>query len=214
MFFVFTIARRMKLKGKAAAHGGTTPNLHPTLILFHADSRPRLPHNMTDTQYSIRPAGFEDAQAIFDLIKRYPEELLPRALGDIVQNIDRFLVSEHDNTVVGTVSWKILPEIGAPSNPSIEIQSLAVAPDHRGRGAGKKLVTAAVARIRTTHPAQVIVLTFHTEFFERIGFTVIRKETLIHKIYAGCINCVKYNSPFTCPEIAMVLDKDRLADHA
>jgi len=27
----------------------------------------------------------------------------------------------------------------------------------------------------------------------------------MHKIYTGCINCTKYDSPFTCPEVAMVL---------
>jgi hypothetical protein len=27
----------------------------------------------------------------------------------------------------------------------------------------------------------------------------------MHKIYTGCINCTKYDSPFTCPEVAMAL---------
>ena len=34
----------------------------------------------------------------------------------------------------------------------------------------------------------------------------IPKEKLMHKIYMGCLNCSKYDSPFTCPEIAMVME--------
>ena len=81
---------------------------------------------MTDKQHSIRSAHFSDAQAIFELIKRYPEEVLPRPISEIVQNIDRFVVCESDGMIVGTVSWQILPEIGAPKRPSVEIKSLAV----------------------------------------------------------------------------------------
>lgn len=158
----------------------------------------------TDT--TIRPAEFHDAEMIFGLIKRYPDELLPRPIGDIVQNIDRFLVAEADDAVVGTVSWHVLPEIGAPRHPFIEIKSLAVDPDRRGAGIGTALVHRAVERIGNMHPARIIALTFTPEFFRTLGFSEIPKEQLMHKIYMGCINCTKYDSPFTCPEVAMALD--------
>ena len=162
--------------------------------------------SMNETKRNVRPAGFEDAEDIFSLIKAYPEELLPRPISDIVQNIDRFLVCAQAGRLVGTVSWKILPEIGAPRNPSIEIQSLAVDRAYHEKGVGRELVGAVIARIRATHPAQIIALTFCKPFFERLGFHEVPKEELMHKIYAGCINCSKYDSPFTCPEIAMILD--------
>jgi len=153
----------------------------------------------------VRAAGFEDAETIFALIKAYPLEILPRPISDVVQNIDRFLVCELDNTIRGVVSWKILPEIGAPRNPSVEIQSLAVDKDYQGQGIGKALIQAAIDRIRATHPAQIIALTFCKPFFEKLGFEEVPKERLMHNIYPACINCTKYDSPFTCPEIAMVL---------
>jgi amino-acid N-acetyltransferase len=155
---------------------------------------------------TVRPAGFENAEAIFGLIKSYPEQLVPRSLSDIVQNIDRFLVADHRGKIVGTVSWQILPEIGAPASPSVEIASLAVAEACQGAGVGADLVRVAIDRIRTLHPAQIIALTFVKGFFEKFGFREVPKETLMHKIYTGCINCTKFDSPFTCPEIAMVLE--------
>ena len=160
---------------------------------------------MSDT-YAIRPAEFRDAEQIFGLIKTFPDELLGRPIGDIVQNIDRFLVAEKDGTIVGTVSWHVLHEIGAPRHPYIEIKSLAVAKGFQGRGIGRDLVTRAIQRVTPMHPARIIALTFTPPFFKSLGFVEVPKEQLMHKIYMGCINCSKYDSPFTCPETAMVLE--------
>ena len=158
----------------------------------------------------IRPAEFKDVEAIFRLIKSYPSELLQRSISDIVQNIDRVLVGELDGRIVGTVSWQILPEIGAPRQPSVEIQSLAVRKNLRKTGIGRSLVLGAIERIRPLHPMQIIALTFAPAFFRKLGFREIPKKKLMHKIYMGCVNCSKYDSPFTCPEIAMGLEmRDR-----
>ena len=156
--------------------------------------------------HTIRPAGFEDTEAIFNLIKKYPEELLPRPISDLVQNIDRFLVCEINGKVAGTVSWQILPEIGAPREPSVEIKSLAVEKNYRKSGIGRALVQGVIDRIKLLHPSQIIVLTFSPGFFRKLGFKEVPKEKLMITIYMGCINCIKYDSPFTCPEIAMALD--------
>jgi N-acetylglutamate synthase-like GNAT family acetyltransferase len=161
---------------------------------------------MSTEPYRVRPAGFEDAGAIFRLIKAFPEELVPRPISDIVQNIDRILVAERAGAVVGTVSWKILPEIGAPRDPSVEIQSLAVDSAHQGGGVGRALLDRVIGRVAELHPRRIIVLTFHPEFFMRFGFATVPKESLMHKIYLGCANCTKYDSPFTCPEVAMAME--------
>jgi amino-acid N-acetyltransferase len=153
----------------------------------------------------LRGAEFKDAESIFALIKKYPEELLPRPISDIVQNIDRFLVAETGGRIIGTVSWHILPEIGAPRRPSVEIKSLSVDPDCRRAGIGSALVKGAIEHIRPMHPAQIVALTFSPEFFGSLGFRKVPKEKMMHKLYMGCINCSKYDSPFTCPEIAMAL---------
>lgn len=154
----------------------------------------------------VRPAEFADAEQISAIIKKYPEELLQRSIGDIVQNIDRVLVCEREGKVVGTCAWQIMPEIGIPHKPSVEIKSLAVLAEYRGHGIGKALVQKVIDHIKLLHPKQIIALTFHPAFFEKLGFTETPKSELMHKIYSGCINCVKYDSPFTCPEQAMTLD--------
>ena len=154
---------------------------------------------------NIRNAGFGDVAAIYALIKEHPREVVPRATSDIVQNIDRFLVAETGKRVVGTASWQILPEISRLPNHSIEIKSVAVSKDFQRHGVGKALVKAMIKHVKTYRPAQIVVLTFSPPYFRKFGFRKVPKETLMHKLYMGCINCTKYDSPFTCPEVAMTL---------
>jgi amino-acid N-acetyltransferase len=161
---------------------------------------------MKKGNYKIRPAEFVDTTIIFSLIKQYPKELLARPISDIVQNIDRFLVCEHKSKVVGTISWQIMPEIGAPRQPSVEIKSLAVKRSAKGRGIGSLLVKEVIRKIKSLYPAQIVALTFTPAFFSKCGFVEVPKIKLMHKIYAGCINCSKYDSPFTCPEVAMSMN--------
>ncbi len=160
----------------------------------------------TKHNIKVRNAEFTDADAIYALVKSYPKELLARPVSDILENIDRSLVCESGGKVVGTVSWQILPEIGRARHPSVEIKSLAVKRTLKKRGVGRRLVTAAIERIRLLDPSQIIVLTFTPAFFGKLGFREVPKASLMHKLYAGCINCAKYDSPFTCPEVAMAMD--------
>lgn len=162
--------------------------------------------SMNAAPYIIRNAGFRDVAAVYNLIKDNPNELVPRSMNDIAQNTDRFFIAEVAGRVAGIVSWAILPEIGKAEHPTVEIKSLAVDKDQRALGLGRALVQAAIDRIRILQPEQIIVLTFTPEFFGKLGFKPVPKETLMHKLYTGCLNCTKYDSPFTCPEVAMSLD--------
>lgn len=160
----------------------------------------------TKQELKVRSAEFTDADAIFGLIKSYPKELLARPVSDILQNIDRFLVCEVGTQVVGVVSWQILPEIGSARHPAVEIKSLAVRRSWKGKGVGRRLVGLAIEKIKALNPSQIIVLTFTPGFFAKMGFREVPKASLMHKLYAGCMNCAKYDSPFTCPEVAMAMD--------
>jgi N-acetylglutamate synthase-like GNAT family acetyltransferase len=152
---------------------------------------------------SIRKARFGDGPAIFRCIKAHPNELVPRPLSDILLNIDRFLVADLDGEIVGTASWAVLPELDPGKNPSVEIQSVSVRDDLQKHGLGRKLVEAAIDRVAEFTPDQIIVLTFTPPFFASLGFVPVSKEKLLYKLYKGCMNCAKYDSPLTCPEVAM-----------
>ena len=89
---------------------------------------------------------------------------------------------------------------------------MAVAGEYRRRHIGTELINAVMAKIKIFEPPHAIVLTFAPEFFSTLGFKVIPKTQIMHKLYMGCINCTKHANPFTCPEIAMSLNLRREAD--
>lgn len=177
-----------------------------SVILNTPPAMPSTFINRNGTPCRIRRAAFDDVETIFTLLREHTVEVIPRSISDISRNIDRFIVCEVEKKIGGCVAWQILPEVGAPRDPSVEIVSLAVRSEFHRQGVGSALVKSLVERIRKLHPHLIMVLTFTPPFFESLGFRSVPKEELIHKIYSGCINCTKYNSPFTCPEVAMVLD--------
>jgi amino-acid N-acetyltransferase len=150
-----------------------------------------------------RRARLSDAEGIFALIGGNRDQLVPRSLGNIVENIDRFHVIEDGGSLVGCAAYQIHPEIGDALAATVEIQSVAVAAGFRGRGLGRMLVEAAIASVKAFSPREVLVLTFAPEFLRKLGFEEIPKTKVMHKLYTGCINCTKHANPFTCPEIAM-----------
>ncbi len=154
----------------------------------------------------VRKAKFSDVSVIFKLIQEHANELISMSISSISQNVDRFFVYEKDGKVLGCVAWQILPEIGKPKSPTLEIKSLAVHDEYQSQGIGSALVRSAIDNIMDFKPTQIIALTFAKGFFEKLGFVEVDKSKLIHKIYSGCINCTRFESPLTCPEIAMSLN--------
>lgn len=159
--------------------------------------------------FRLRQATLADVEDIFSMIGEYRDELVPRSRGNIVENIDRFLVVEAENAeLAGCTAYQIWPEVGAPQKATVEIQSVAVREKFRRRGVGHMLVKGALERVRAFSPAEVMVLTLTPPFFAALGFHEIPKTRIMHKLYSGCINCTKHADPFTCPEKAMMLELD------
>ncbi|MDD4059806.1 MAG: GNAT family N-acetyltransferase, partial [Kiritimatiellae bacterium] len=105
----------------------------------------------------------------------------------------------------GAIAYEFLPEIGDAERTSVELQSVCVKEAWRNRGIGQMLVRKQIERLLPLKPYQLVVLTFAEKFFEKLGFRAVPKQTMMHKLYMGCINCTKHESPFTCPEVAMVM---------
>jgi amino-acid N-acetyltransferase len=145
----------------------------------------------------IRKAGVKDVAAIQALVNYFAakDEMLPRSLGAVYENIRDFYVFERDGGVVGCCALHVIWEDLA------EIKSLAVDEAAQGIGVGKQLMDACVQDARELGIDRVFALTYKVEFFERFGFTRIDKATLPHKIWSDCINCPKFPD---CGEEAVI----------
>lgn len=147
----------------------------------------------------LRKAKMADAPAIQRLITLFAsrDEMLHRSLGEIYENIRNFFVVEANGEIVACgalqVSWGNLAEI----------KSLAVAEASQGRGHGRRLVLACLEEGRTLGLATLFALTYQPLFFEKLGFRVVDKATLPHKVWNECIRCPRFPD---CGEIAVVLD--------
>lgn len=162
-----------------------------------------------EPKIAIRQARLGDAFGIYGLIKANADMLIVRPIGDIVRNIDRFTVAaEPDGRIVACASYSIWPEPGDFDKSMVELTSVVVTEEMRGKGFGAMFVRDVLERVSRFRPALAIVLTYTPEFFRHLGFAEIAKTEIMHKIYAGCINCTKQVDPFTCPEKAMVLRMD------
>lgn len=123
--------------------------------------------------------------------------MLSRSLSDLYETIRDFYVWEENGEIVGTVCLHICWEDLA------EVRSLAVDKSQEGRGIGRKLVDACLNEARQLGLRKVFALTYQEVFFNKMGFKVIEKSELPHKIWGDCIKCPKFPE---CDEIAMSID--------
>ncbi len=149
----------------------------------------------------IRKARIKDAETIQFLINEYAKLglMLPRTIHSIYENIRDFWVYEEDGKILGTCALTVFWENLA------EIRSLAVSQEHTRRGIGSSLVKTALKEAEELGINRVFTLTYQVEFFKKLGFRVIDKELLPHKIWRDCINCVKFPN---CDETAMEINLD------
>ena len=146
---------------------------------------------------NIRSAKISDAEAIYALINFYAERdrMLFRPLDDIYENLQAFTVAELDGKVVGCCALQII------WSDLAEIKSLAVDEANTDKGLGKMLVAAAVEQAGQMGLPKIFALTLRPEFFEKLGFGVVEKDTLPMKVWSDCAKCPKQQN---CDEIAVV----------
>ena len=123
--------------------------------------------------------------------------LLPRSLSDLYGHVRDFIVLEGpDGSISGFCALAVLWE------DTSEIRSLLLEERLRGRGLGRILVEACLEEARALGTPKVFTLTYQTEFFSRLGFAEMSKESLSQKIWVDCVHCPKF--PDACDETAMV----------
>jgi amino-acid N-acetyltransferase len=149
----------------------------------------------------IRKAIMRDVKPIQKLLEIYAQEglLLPRSLNELYGNLRDYYVyvPDGEETIRGVCALHLCWEDLA------EIKSLAVEKSFTRRGIGTQLTEACLSEAITLGLFKIFALTYRVDFFERLGFKVVDKGRLPHKIWADCLNCVKFPE---CDEVAVLLE--------
>lgn len=151
----------------------------------------------------VRNAKISDVDAIHSLISCYAEQdrMLFRSHAEIYENLQIFKVAEaQTGQIVGCCA------LGVVWSDLAEVKSLAVDEGHSGRGAGKALVDVCIDHARDLGVEKVFTLTLEPQFFEKLGFVVVSKETFPMKVWSDCARCSKQDH---CDETAMIYDLGR-----
>ena len=128
----------------------------------------------------IRPARTSDVLAIRDLVDMYAPggRLLAKNTVTLYEDVQEFLVAEIDGQVAGCGALHVMwSDLG-------EVRTVAVLPEHKGKGIGGKILTALESRARDLGLKRLFCLTFETEFFGGHGFNAIEEAPVDSTIYA------------------------------
>jgi amino-acid N-acetyltransferase len=149
----------------------------------------------------VRKATLDDVEQIYTLIDRYARRgiMLPRSRELLTRVIDTFTVAEEDGSVIGIGSLCVL------GKELVEIRSLGIDEQYKGRGIGSRIVEMLVQEAREMNMRQVMALTYEVRFFEKNGFRVVDKEIFPEKVWTDCVNCKKRHC---CDEIAVLKTLD------
>ncbi|MEW6109110.1 MAG: N-acetyltransferase [Nitrospirota bacterium] len=147
----------------------------------------------------IRKAKISDSRDIHKLINEFArkEEMIPRSINELYENIRDFIVFEDNGKVQGVCALHVLWEDLA------EIRSLAVKKEYQKMGIGKKLVKSCLSESKKIGVLRVFVLTYHPAFFKKLGFSDIDKANLPQKIWGDCVRCPKFPE---CDEHALIIN--------
>ena len=123
--------------------------------------------------------------------------ILERNEDEVATNIRSYVLAKVNNELVGYAALHI------HSARLAEIRSLIVSDNYRGQSIGKKIVEFTLEEARTLGVGEeVLVLTYLPEFFKKINFVEIAKETIPeHKIWTDCIKCIHFP---ICNEVSLV----------
>ena len=114
----------------------------------------------------VRPAAEGDLSTLATFIQPFVEDqkLLPRTSCELEDLIECGFVAVAEGRIIGFSALEVY------SSKLAEIRSLAVLPDWQGRGIGKQLVEACVARARERNILEVMAITSTETFFRACGF--------------------------------------------
>lgn len=148
----------------------------------------------------LRKAQIGDVKDIQKLLTTYASrgDMLSRSLSELYESLRDFYVEvAEDGRILGAAALHIVWEDLA------EVRSVAVAEDAGRKGVGSALVQACIDEARVLGLKRIFCLTYKPEFFGKLGFVLVDKSTLPHKVWGDCIKCPKFPD---CDENAMALE--------
>jgi len=148
---------------------------------------------------TYRHASLSDVEDIIKLINLYAEKgmMLPRTRNTLYEGIRENVVAVDNDKIIATGSLHII------WNDLAEIRGLAVDQNYQKKGIGRRLVEILLKEAVQLNCPKVFTLTYQVEFFKKMGFELVDKEEMPHKVWKECINCVKFPN---CDENAMILN--------
>lgn len=168
-----------------------------------------------DSDIKIRRAKVGDVQQIVALINSYAEkgEMLYRSQSQVLQQVRNYFVaaSPEPNPGSDETSGETVLACGSLDitwNDLAELRSLAVGDKVQGKGLGTFVVEALMNDAVELGLKHVFALTYKPHFFERLGFRIIDKQQLPHKVWSICIDCLKFP---VCDEVAIQIDVEEWA---
>ncbi|RLL51095.1 N-acetyltransferase [Mariprofundus sp. EBB-1] len=144
----------------------------------------------------VRNANASDVPHIYKLLIPFVEKkiILQRDEDNIFQHLQEFLVAECDGKIAGVVCAHIYGKNLA------ELRSLVVDPEYQKHGIGRLLVEGCEQWVNDLGVAKVFALTYVTGFFTKLGYRVVSKESLPHKVWTVCVHCSRFAH---CDEVAV-----------
>jgi N-acetylglutamate synthase-like GNAT family acetyltransferase len=151
---------------------------------------------------ALRTAVADDAGAIHELIDEYLSEghLLPRALGEILVHVDRFVVAVHDDEVVA------FAELAPLSRSVAEVRSMVVSRQARSLGVGRRIVDELICRAAAAGFDKLCAFTHSPGYFVHLGFSIVPHVWLPEKIVTDCHACSHFRH---CGQYAVVRALER-----
>ena len=155
----------------------------------------------------VEKAKIADIPQIHKLINDYAKdgEMLARPLSELYEGIRDFLVVRDGDHVAACaalhVAWADLAEI----------RSMAVVPELKRTGIGRRLVECCLQEADELGIETVFCFTYQPGFFQKMGFSEIDKMELPRKVWTDCLRCPKFPN---CDETALVYRTGKAADIA
>ncbi len=149
---------------------------------------------------TIQKPTLLDISKMQDIVKEevINGNILFRSDDEIATNIRSYTVAVKDKNILGYGALHIHTKTLA------EIRSLVIDKNFRGKGIGAKIVKELIKEAKELKLSQVFTLTYQKEFFEKLDFKEIPKESLPEqKIWADCIKCKHFP---VCNEVSLIIN--------